>query len=111
MSTIMKSSARNKEIDFDVFDYTKKKRNFNNNKHNHHLRDQLNKFISEYFLQSTKDEENKSFALSSLMENKNIDKILVLENQILQEEKSIMELEKSKKQKLVKVLLLNKFIF
>lgn len=104
MSTTINSTERNNETNFDVFDFNKNKKIFNNNKNSIHLRDQLSKLLAECFIQGTKNESNISSNLSSLMDNNKLEKIENLENQISQEEKKIAELEKNKNQKLIKVL-------
>lgn len=103
MSTKISNSTRNNENNFDVFEFNTDNRFFNNDKNSLHLRDQLNKFISECFIRGTKDESHISSNFSSIIDNNNCEKIKNLESHIANEEKRIAELEKAKQQKLVKV--------
>ncbi len=99
----MKTTQRNNETIHDDFDYSDNNINRQNNE-SIHLRDQLKKLISEYFIQSSKDERQIFSNVSSLIENKKLEKIQSMENQIVEEEKRILELEKAKEQKLIKVI-------
>lgn len=104
MSTTMNTTTqRNNEITYDVFNENNKINDIKFNNNPIHLRDQLNKFLSESFIQGSKDETNIPPNISSLVDSKKIEKIQSLENKIVEEEKKIFDLEKSKEQKLIKV--------
>ncbi len=103
MSTTMNSIQRNNENINDVFNENNNVNNIKQNSVSVHLRDQLNKFISECFIRDTKDETNLPSKFTSLVNSKKIEKIQNLENKIAEEEKRIQDLEKAKEQKLIKV--------
>jgi hypothetical protein len=103
MSTTMNSQKNNEKIN-NVFDNNNKDFNYKNFNNSIHLRDQLNKFLSESLNQGKKDNTNIPSDISSLINNRQIEKIQSLENQIADEEKLILVLEKAKDQKLIKVI-------
>lgn len=103
MSTTMNSTQTNNETTYDVFSYNNKNNTNKLNNNSIHLRDQLIKFLSESFIRGSKDETNIPSNIPSLVNTEKIEKIQSLENQIVEEEKKILDLEKAKEQKLIKV--------
>lgn len=86
-----------------TFNSLNKINNDNFNLNSVHLRDQFNIVFEELFKNSKKEEKITENAVPSLKENSLEEKKRELENKIAKEEKIISELEKSKKEKLIKV--------
>ena len=81
------------------------KENNNNTNNSIHLRDQFNAVFAELFKNSKKEENQNFDNLSTLKETSQEEKKRELEINIAMEEKRINELEKLKKEKLIKVII------